>query len=93
MNTLAMWMPGPTEMIVIGVVAVLIFGRRLPEVGKNLGRSLVEFKSSLKGAKDDVAEVGEATRDVTDAMANAGENDGMPSEDSPADADELSGKA
>jgi len=92
MNTLAMWMPGPTEMIVIGVVAVLIFGRRLPEVGKNLGRSLVEFKSSLKGTKDDVTEVADATRDVTDAMANAGEEDETTIGEDP-NSDGLSDKA
>ena len=38
-----MWFPGHTELILIGVVAVLLFGRRLPEVGRNLGRSLIEF--------------------------------------------------
>ncbi len=53
------WFPGPWELVVIGVVAVLIFGRRLPEVGRSLGQGLVEFKKGLKGVQDEVASAGE----------------------------------
>ena len=52
MTTLA-WMIGWTEIAVIAVVAVLIFGRRLPEVGRSMGQSLVEFKKGLRGETDD----------------------------------------
>mgnify|MGYP000521884089 CR=1 FL=1 len=38
--------------LLILVVGLLIFGRRLPEVGKNLGRTIVEFKKGLSGASD-----------------------------------------
>ncbi len=47
-------MPGPTEMIVILVVAVLLFGKRLPEVGRSLGRSIVEFKKGVRGIEDEI---------------------------------------
>ena len=70
MNVLA-WLIGPPELIVIGVIAVLVFGRRLPEVGKNLGRSLVEFKQGLKGAKAEVKDVNEAVGEVKDAVDEA----------------------
>ncbi len=41
---------GFVEFALLAVFGVLIFGRRLPEVGKNLGRSIVEFKKGLAGA-------------------------------------------
>lgn len=47
-------LPGGTEWIVILILGLLIFGRRLPEVGKSLGRSIVEFKKGLKGVQDEI---------------------------------------
>lgn len=42
---------GMGEMLVIGVVAVLLFGaKRIPEVARSLGRSVNEFKAGLKEA-------------------------------------------
>lgn len=40
-------MPGGTEWIVIGLVALLLFGKRLPEVARSLGQAFKEFKNSL----------------------------------------------
>jgi len=48
------WMPGWTELLVVCIVALLLFGRRLPEVGRSLGRGIVEFKKGLKGVKDEI---------------------------------------
>lgn len=48
--------PGPMEMLVLGVIAVLLFGKRLPEVGRQLGRGLVEFRKGVQGFQDDVHE-------------------------------------
>ena len=48
------WMPGPWELIVIALFGLLIFGKRLPDVGKSLGKSIVEFKKGLKGIEDDI---------------------------------------
>ena len=45
-------LPGHAELIVIGVVAVLIFGRQLPKIARNLGQSLVELRKGFKEYQD-----------------------------------------
>ncbi|OHB70755.1 MAG: hypothetical protein A2V70_11770 [Planctomycetes bacterium RBG_13_63_9] len=47
-------MPGPTEMMIILVIAVLLFGKRLPEVGRSLGKGIVEFKKGIHGIEDEI---------------------------------------
>jgi sec-independent protein translocase protein TatA len=45
---------GPTELIVVLVIALLVIGpKRLPEVGKSLGKGMREFKDSLSGDRRD----------------------------------------
>ena len=53
-NILAFFSPGPMEIIVIAGLGLLIFGNKLPDVGRSLGRGLVEFKKGLKGVQDDI---------------------------------------
>ena len=55
--TLALGMPGLTEWIIIGALGLLIFGKRLPEVGRSLGKGIVEFKKGLKGIDEDIEQV------------------------------------
>ena len=45
---------GPQEMLIVGVVAVLLFGKRLPEVGRSLGKGIVEFKKGIRGIEDEI---------------------------------------
>lgn len=45
---------GPGELVVIGLIALLFFGKRLPEVGKGLGQSIREFKKGMKEAESEV---------------------------------------
>src|SRR4051794_25987734 len=45
---------GGPEMIVLIILGVLLFGRKLPEVGRSLGKGIVEFKKGLKGLEDEV---------------------------------------
>jgi sec-independent protein translocase protein TatA len=51
---LAIAMPGAFEMILIAGLGLLIFGRRLPEVGKGLARSIVEFKKGLREVTEEM---------------------------------------
>lgn len=55
MNTLG-FIPnlGPMELLIIAGLGLLIFGRRLPEVGRSLGKGIVEFRKGLKGIEDDI---------------------------------------
>ena len=45
---------GWMELTIIGVILLLLFGRRLPEVGRHLGQGIVEFKKGLKDVTDDI---------------------------------------
>src|SRR5215208_7846278 len=47
---------GPMELMIILGLGVLLFGKRLPEVGRSLGKGIVEFKKGLKGVEDDIEE-------------------------------------
>ena len=51
---LAMWTPSFPELLVLLVLALLLFGKRLPEVARSLGKGIVEFKKGVKGIEDDV---------------------------------------
>ena len=48
------WIPGPWELAIIAVIALLLFGKRLPEVGKSLGKGIVEFKRGLNDMQNEV---------------------------------------
>jgi sec-independent protein translocase protein TatA len=54
LTPLAITMPGLTEWIIIGALGLLFFGKRLPDVGRSLGKGIVEFKKGLKGIEDDI---------------------------------------
>jgi sec-independent protein translocase protein TatA len=45
---------GPLELVLLMGLGVLLFGKRLPEVGRSLGRGIVEFKKGLNGVTDDL---------------------------------------
>ena len=47
---------GPMEMMIVGVVAVLLFGSRLPEAMRGLGRGWKELREGVNGVELDVEE-------------------------------------
>ena len=45
---------GPTEMLIVLVIGVLLFGKNLPNVGRQLGKSLMELKNGLSDIKSEM---------------------------------------
>jgi sec-independent protein translocase protein TatA len=45
---------GAGEILVLAIIGVLLFGKRLPEVGRYLGKGIVEFKKGIRGLEDEV---------------------------------------
>ena len=57
---------GTQELIVIFIVAFLVFGpKKLPELGRTLGKGLRELKSAMRGVKESLEE---ATEEVTEEI-------------------------
>ena len=44
----------PAHLLLIGVVALLFFGKRLPEVGRSLGRGISEFRKGLRDVSEEI---------------------------------------
>ena len=53
--------PSMPEMMVVGMVALLLFGKRLPEVARSLGKGVKEFKSGLAGFTDEFNDASSST--------------------------------
>jgi len=51
-----MWTPGPMELVIILIIVLLLFGKRLPEVMRSLGKGVVEFKKGVRGETEDAEE-------------------------------------
>ena len=59
-------LPGGMEWIIILVIGLLLFGRKLPDVGRGIGQGIREFKKGLKDVEEDVKR-----EDSTSARRNA----------------------
>jgi sec-independent protein translocase protein TatA len=45
---------GTPELIVFGIIAVILFGNRLPSVARSMGKSIIEFKKGMAEIQDEV---------------------------------------
>ncbi len=43
----------PTQIIILGIVVLLLFGHRLPETMRNLGKGMTEFKKGMREGERD----------------------------------------
>ncbi len=70
--TLGMFnLPGNSELLIILAIGLLLFGKRLPEVGRSLGKGIVEFKRGLKDIGDGIE--AESSKPGTEPKAIADE--------------------
>jgi sec-independent protein translocase protein TatA len=59
-----MGLPHGAEWIIILVVALLVFGpKKLPEIGKAVGRTVTEFKKGVSGIQSDIEKAGKAEQE------------------------------
>jgi sec-independent protein translocase protein TatA len=47
-------LPAPTQLIVLLVLAVLLFGQNLPQVARSMGQKLTEFRRGLRNVEDEI---------------------------------------
>jgi len=67
MYLLAFLALGPIELCVIGVIAVLLFGNRLPKIARSVDSTIVEFKKGVKGIEDEAKDIGKELKvDIKD---------------------------
>ena len=68
-------LPGGWEWIIILIVALLIFGKRLPDVARSIGKSLTSFKKGIHEAeetKDEIVdEVNKVKKDIVNEAKDA----------------------
>ena len=62
---------GPQEMIVFGIIAIILFGKRLPEVAGSLGRSYQQFRRGLGDIQKQM-DIGSYVKDAVDTAKYAG---------------------
>ena len=62
------------ELMVVLVIALLIFGRRLPDIARSMGKSLTEFKKGINEAKDTKDEFVNDVKEMGDDVAKNAKN-------------------
>jgi sec-independent protein translocase protein TatA len=70
LNLALLSMPGGGEWFVLLLIGLLVFGRRLPEVARNLGRTVNEFKKGLRDFQDSADEVVQGVNKFKDDVAS-----------------------
>lgn len=67
-------LPGGSEWFVILLVALLLFGRRLPEVARAMGQSITEFKRGMQNLTNDIHEPGQTSEKDANTISSTTTN-------------------
>lgn len=86
--TLGFGLPGHGEWLLLLLLGLLIFGKRLPEVGRSLGRGIVEFKRGIKGIEDEIDDESSRPGQVDHASKQS-----LPNESASATQEQVKAKA
>lgn len=65
---------GAWEWVIIGVVAVVLFGNRLPDLGRTLGKGLVSFRKGVTEMKDEISRAASTPVDGADEAKKAADD-------------------
>lgn len=66
---------GTSEMLFLGVLAILLFGEHLPDVARSWGKKFVEFKRSVQGIQDELRSAAfSATSSIDSAVHSASDS-------------------
>mgnify|MGYP001544796743 CR=1 FL=1 len=53
-HPLAFGMPDLPELLIVALIGLLLFGKRLPEVGRSVGKTIIEFKKGMREVEQEV---------------------------------------
>ena len=80
------WGLGPQELLVLAIFGLLIFGKRLPEVGKSLGKGIAEFRRGFSGVEDELRSI---SREATSTRTPPARSYSTPTNTAPAVTNDL----
>ncbi|MGA2501812.1 MAG: twin-arginine translocase TatA/TatE family subunit [Tepidisphaeraceae bacterium] len=80
----------PVTLLILGVIAVLLFGERLPEVGRTVGKRFVEFKRGLQKIEQEIRSAAMSVTSTIESPSSSSSHSSQSSDrhDGPAAGDE-----